>query len=162
MVGGGRVPDGIPARYGPYALDGMALRDLRQVVRLEAEVFPEPLSLAALTRLWLLSSTSYLVVRQERQVAGYIGFQICAAAAHTISMAVHPAFRRQGLATLLQRTADQVAKGRGARWFTGEVRISNDAQLRFLEGMGWQRIGVCRRFFGNGEDAVVVWHWLDG
>ena len=54
-----------------------------------------------------------------------------------------------------------MAASRGARWFSGEVRVSNTAQLKFLlEKLGWIQIGVCPRFFKNGEDAVVVWHWL--
>lgn len=153
-------PDRLPARYGDYRIDWLRPWDLPQVARLEAAVFPEPFSLARLTRLWLKRNVRYIVARQQQQVAAYIGFEFLGPAAHTISMAVHPTHRRRGLATVIQLTADEVARRRGARWFFGEVRVSNVAQRRFLETLGWQRVGVAPRFFGNGEDALVVWHWL--
>jgi len=152
--------DGIPTRTGLYLLDWLRPTDIPQLLRLEADSFPEPLTFRQLVRLWLMPISNYIVVRQGRKVVAYIGFQLFGPAAHTISMGVHPEFRRQGLATLVQRAADRVAANRGARWFTGEVRVSNAAQLRFLEGLGWQAIGVCPGFFHNGEDAVVVWNWL--
>ncbi len=158
-----RVPeknDGLPRQYNGYLAGWSRPPDLPQIARIEAMVFPEPLNLHTLVQLWLMPNTYYIVVRKGRQVAAYIGFQKFGPAAHTISMAVHPDHRRRGLATLVQKTADRVAVNRGARWFTGEVRVSNTAQLRFLEGLGWQQIGVCPQFFGNGEDAVVVWNWL--
>ncbi len=151
-----------PLDGGPYLLDRLRAADLVQVARLERQSFPEPLTLGALLRLWLRKDTCFLVARRGRQVAGYIGFHVWGPIAHTISMAVHPAHRRRGLATAIQRAADQVAARLGARWFTGEVRKSNAAQLSLLlERLGWQAIGVCRGFFGDGEDAVVVWHWLE-
>ncbi len=134
--------------------------DLLQIVRLEAVSFPEPLGLWSLFLLWLMPKTTYITVKKGRQVIAYIGFQMYGPAAHTISMCIHPDYRGQGLGKLLQRRADEVAASLGARWFTGEVRVSNKAQLKMLEALGWQNIGTCRHFFGNGEDAIVVWNWL--
>ena len=151
----------LPKQSGPYRIELLKLRDLVQIVRLEAVSFPEPLNLWSLLRLWLMPITTYLIVKKGRQVVAYIGFQKYGPAAHTISMCIHPDYRRQGLGILVQKTADEIAVNLGARWFTGEVRVSNLAQLIMLEGLGWQNIGTCRRFFGNGEDAVVVWNWLD-
>ncbi|NLY38081.1 MAG: GNAT family N-acetyltransferase [Firmicutes bacterium] len=153
--------DGLPRQEGPYRFDWLKREDLPQVARLEAVFFPEPLDLESLQRLWAMPITCYIGVKKDELLAGYIGFQLFGPMAHTISMGVHPEHRRAGLATLIQETADRVAASRGARWFSGEVRVSNTAQLKFLlEKLGWIQIGVCPRFFKNGEDAVVVWHWL--
>ena len=153
--------DGVPRQEGPYWIEWLKGEDLPQVARLEAALFPEPLDLESLLRLLAMPVTYYLAVKKGDLLAGYIGFQIFGPMAHTISMGVHPEHRREGLATLIQKTADRVAANRGARWFSGEVRVSNTAQLKFLlEKLGWIKIGVCPRFFKNGEDAVVVWKWL--
>ncbi|NLZ93958.1 MAG: GNAT family N-acetyltransferase [Firmicutes bacterium] len=152
---------GLPYEFGRHQVVLLKPWDLFQVARLEAANFPEPLSLWELFKLWLSPLTTYLVIKQGRQVAAYIGFQALGPAAHTISMCVHPAYRRQGLGMLIQRAANRVAVRLGLRWFTGEVRVSNVAQLKMLETMGWIQIGVCPRFFGNGEDAVVVLQWLE-
>lgn len=150
----------LPQRTGEYLIDRLRPWELPQVARLEAVSFREPLSLRGLLRLWLMPVTHYLVIRHERRVAAYIGFQMFGPAAHTISMCVHPDFRRRGLGQLIQRTADRVASGLGAYWFTGEVRVSNTAQIKMLTALGWETVGVCPGFFGNGEAAVVMWNWL--
>lgn len=150
----------LPRKAGVYHIEWLRLQDLWQVVRLEALSFPQPLSLWELFWLWLMRKTTYIAVKKGRQVVAYIGFQLYGPAAHTISMCIHPDYRRQGLGVLVQQTADEVAVGLGARWFTGEVRISNIAQRKMLAGLGWQEFGVCPAFFQNGEDAVVVWNWL--
>ncbi|PKM83168.1 MAG: N-acetyltransferase [Firmicutes bacterium HGW-Firmicutes-13] len=152
--------DGIPGQNGPYLTDWLKVTDLLQIARLEAEFFPEPLSISSLIKLWLMPITYYIVVRKGRKVIAYIGFQMFEKAAHTISMGIHPDFRREGLAVFIQKTANRAAANRGARWFTGEVRVSNTPQLKFLEKLGWQQIGICPNFFKNGEAAVVVWNWL--
>jgi len=151
---------GLPKGQGPYSVEWLKIWDLKQVVRLEKASFPEPLAFPHLLRLWLMPRTVYLCLKQGRRVAAYIGFQIYGPAAHTISMCIHPDFRRQGLGMMVQQAADQVAVELGAHWFTGEVRVSNTAQLKMLEKLGWENIGRCPRYFKNGEDAFVVWNWL--
>lgn len=150
----------VPREHRGYQIDWLHPDDIEQIVALETGFFPEPLTIAKLTQLIQEPHTCYIVVRDGKQVIGYIGFQYFLAAAHTISMAVHPGYRREALATIIQKTADAVAKKQGARWFTGEVRVSNKPQLRFLRGLGWHEIGRCENFFKNGEDAIVVWNWL--
>ncbi len=144
----------------PLCIGRLKFWDLLQIVRLEDVSFPEPLGLGSLFLLWLMPITTYITVKKGRQVIAYIGFQLYGPAAHTISMCIHPDYRGQGLGKLVQRTADEVAAGLGARWFTGEVRVSNKGQLKMLAALGWETIGVSPCFFKNGEDAVVVWNWL--
>jgi ribosomal-protein-alanine N-acetyltransferase len=155
-----REKDGFPGQKGAFYIDWMKISDLRQIIRLETAFFPEPLTLFKLIRYWLLPITYYIVIRDGRKVVAYIGFQMFGPAAHTISMGSHPGYRRQGLAALVQRTADRAAKNRGASWFTGEVRVSNVPQLLFLKEIGWIEVGTSPNFFSNGEDAIVVWNWL--
>ena len=155
-----RHKDGVPLREGPFIYDWFKLRDLPQIARMEAKYFPEPYSFWTLLGLILRPSTYYLVIRQKNMVVAYIGFRLFEKAAHTISTCVHHDFRRRGLARKLQLVANRVAINRGARWFTGEVRVSNLAQLEHLKQMGWLQIGRCPCFFKDGEDIIVVWKWL--
>ncbi|MDW7674432.1 MAG: GNAT family N-acetyltransferase [Bacillota bacterium] len=150
----------VPRKYGDYQIDWLQPDDVKHIVELEKIWFPEPLTTSKLTELIQQPNTCYIVVRNGKQVVGYIGFQLFLAAAHTISMGVAANHRRKKLANLIQKTADAIAKKRGARWFTGEVRVSNTPQLKFLRGLGWHEIGTCKSFFGDGEDAIVVWYWL--
>jgi ribosomal-protein-alanine N-acetyltransferase len=150
----------LPQPEGPYRVGWLKPWELFQVAKLEKASFPEPLGFWDLLWLWLKPITTYLVIRDGNRVISYIGFQMFGPAAHTISMCIHPDYRRQGLGMMMQQYADRIAVSRGARWFTGEVRESNTAQLRMLERLGWENIGKCPRYFGNGEDGFVVWYWL--
>lgn len=152
--------DQVPREYRGYQIDWLHSDDIKQIVDLETAWFPEPLTISKLTQLIQEPNTCYIVIRDGKQVIGFIGFQLFLAAAHTISMGIDAKYRRENLATVIQKTADAIAIKRGARWFTGEVRVSNEPQLKFLRGLGWLEVGRCKSFFGNGEDAIVVWNWL--
>lgn len=150
----------VPRKHKNYEIDWLHPDDIAQIIDLETAWFPEPLTISKLNHLINQANTCYVVVRDGSQIIGYIGFQLFLAAAHTISMGVDAGYRRENLATVIQKTADAIAKERGARWFTGEVRISNEPQLKFLRGLGWHEVGICKNFFKNKEDAIVVWNWL--
>jgi len=137
-------------------LSELTLRDLRRVADIEAEVFPEPLDLTSLEKLFHDPSVCYLAIREEGRLAAYFGFQVCGPTAHVISNATDPAFRRRGYGGRILQDAETWAEAMGARWFLGEVRVSNEPQRKVLRRIGWREIGMCRAFFGNGEDAYVV------
>lgn len=136
------------------------LRDLPQITRLEAALSPQPLNLVQLVRFYFSSQVFFLTARLERQVLGYIGFQVMGPIAHIITAGVHPRMGHRGLAADLHRAAERVALYCDARYFLGEVRVSDQEGLRLLAGMGWRQLGVCRRFFADGEDGVVMLNWL--
>lgn len=144
-----------------WTLEEAGSDDLAQIAALEAAVFPEPLSSAELERLWSRPDVTYVVFRDGRRVAAYFGFQVSGPTAHVISNATDPAYRRRGLGTRILAEAEPLARARGARWYLGEVRVSNGPQRAILARLGWREVGVCPRFFGNGEDAVVVWRCFD-
>jgi len=139
-----------------YRLGPARLSDLPAIAGLEAAVFPEPLSLGRLLRLWLQPGTRYLVIRDRTGLAAYFGLRLEGSAAHVLANATAPAHRRRGLAGALLRAGEDLAARHGARCIWGEVRRGNTLQLRILEARGWTRAGLCPRFFGNGEDAWLV------
>lgn len=146
----------------PHTWELVPLRpeDLPQVAAIEEAVFPEPLSLEAVRSLYSDPATTYVAFRDGDVVAAYFGFQVTGPTAHVIANATHPAYRRRQLGRRILTRAEPVARLAGARWFLGEVRVSNTPQRLLLAGLGWVDIGLCPHFFGNGEDARVVWRVL--
>lgn len=144
----------------PHSVEHLRRDELAQVAEIEGLVFPEPLELEALHDLFDAPSTEYLCVRREDRLAAYFGFQCFGPICHVISNATHPDFTSQGMATSLLESARAVALAHGARWFLGEVRVSNARQRKLLAHLGWAEVGTCPTFFGNGEDAVIVWRLL--
>lgn len=144
-----------------YNLGFARLWDLPQIARLEAALCPDPVNLVQLVRFHFNGQTFFLTARRGRQVVGYMGFQVLGPIAHIITMAIHPRHRHRGVAGELYRAAERVAHYCDARYFLGEVRVSDEARLRFLSDLGWRQLGVCRQFFADGEDALVLFNWLD-
>ena len=130
---------------------------LPQVAAIEAAVFPEPLDLDAVARLWARPATRYVGVVEEGRLLAYFGFEVAGPTAHVISNATHPSARRRGLASAVLRAGAEEAARLGGRWLLGEVRCSNAPQLAVLGHLGWRVVGLVPHFFGNGEDAYVVW-----
>lgn len=150
-----------PLIHRGYLIEQARLADLPDVARLEAAVFAEPLPVAELFRLHRYPGTRYLVARRAGRVCAYFGFQVFGPIAHVISNATATAHRRNGLAGTLLTAGEAQARQAGARWFLGEVRASNAVQRGLLRALGWRELTVCPRFFGNGEDAVVVMRLFD-
>lgn len=151
----------------PAASDGSDVKvewltagDLPEVAAIEAAVFPEPLSLANVRALFAKTTTCYLGIRRPGGLAAYFGFELQGPTAHVIANATHPAHRRLGFAARVLKAGEDAARQRGARWFLGEVRRSNLVQVEILTALGWKVVGECPQFFGNGEDAFVVWRCL--
>lgn len=143
-------------------VEPLTAADLPAVAAIERAVFPEPLALDDVARLWAKDSTCYIGVREGDRLVAYFGFEVHGPTAHVISNATDPTARRRGLATRVLRAGEAAARERGARWFQGEVRYSNAPQLRVLNRLGWYVVGTCTAFFGNGEDAYIVWRCFEG
>ena len=152
-------------RHGDYRMRHLALRDLRQVVALERAVFPEPIPPATLLRLYLRPEVTYLAAHPvgSRRLAAYYGFECLPEGhgAHVLANSTHPDDRRRGLARALVTWGLELARARGVRWIVGEVRVSNLAQLAFLNVMGWKVGDRMPHFFRNGEAAWMVYRCLD-
>jgi ribosomal protein S18 acetylase RimI-like enzyme len=134
---------------------------LGQVAAIEALVFPEPTTPTELERLFGTPGTVYLYYGDERQVYAYLGFRVVGATAHILANATHPAYQGRGLGRRILPEGEPLARARGARWYLGEVRASNTVQRALLRALGWVEVATVARFFGNGEDAVVVWKDFD-
>lgn len=150
------MADGLSAERDPSRLQRLPQWALPQVAEIETLVFPEPLGLSDLEHLYGLQHTCYVAFLDGRRVAAYFGFEVLGPLAHVISNATHPDYRRHGLGGQVLRLAEPYAQEMGARFFLGEVRRSNLEQQSVLHRIGWRQIAECGRFFGNGEDALLV------
>lgn len=77
---------------------------------------------------------------------------------HINTLAVHPAWRRQGLAVRLLRYVLTDAVARGADKATLEVRRSNIAAQRLYERFGFATTAVRTNYYRDPiEDALILW-----
>ena len=143
----------------PVVLQSMRRRDLRSVLRIEAQVYPRPWTLTLyMSELNLRSGRHYVVARYGGRVVGYSGLLFTADEAHVTTIAVDPEVHRQRVGTRLLLHQAYVARERGARHLTLEVRVSNVPAQHLYRRFGFQPEGVRKNYYAEvNEDGLVMW-----
>ncbi len=90
-------------------------------------------------------------------VVGFVGVWFTGGEGHIISIAVHEAYRRQGLGELLLMGAVEMTERRQQQVITLEVRVSNIAAQSLYQKYGFSEVGVRRHYYSdNREDALIM------
>ena len=145
------APDGL-------SLAPMTLDDLDEVLEIERVSFQTPWSRGAfryeLTQNRVARS---LVVRLGRQLAGYLCLWEIGHEIHVTNLAVHPSWRRRGIARALLGHVLDGARRDGMDLVFLEVRPTNHEALALYESFGFRVIGRRKGYyFDTGEDALVM------
>ena len=141
-------------------IDRMRKSDLKDVIKIERESFASPWSLDSFK--WGINSRGdthhYLVVRYSRNTIAYIVFSHLYDEAHILNIAVDKRFRRLGIGRMLLKHALNLAKSRGAKKATLEVRVGNIAAQSLYGKFGFKVVATRKRYYSdNGEDAYIMW-----
>ena len=140
----------------------MTLQDLDQVLPIERASFPTPWSRAAfLYELQKNRVARCWVARGEGApppvLVGYLCVWEIGAELHITNLAVHPDWRRQGIARLLLGRTLEDARLRRLRLAVLEVRPTNLDALKLYESLGFRVTGRRKGYyFDTGEDALVM------
>src|SRR5882672_11478461 len=133
----------------------MKRRHVRQVVRIEQQVYPRPWSSSLFhSELALRSTRSYFVARVGRDVVGYAGLMMTLDDGHVTTIAVDPKWHRHKIGTRLLLTLAREALARGASSLTLEVRMSNTPAQDLYRRFGFAPVGVRKNYYQEtNEDA---------
>jgi len=132
--------------------------DLDEVIAIERVSFSMPWSRNAfLYELERNRVARCRVVREDRHVVGYLCLWEVADELHITNLAVHPRFRRRGVARSLLGEVLAEARRDGRRVVVLEVRPSNREARGLYESFGFRVIGRRRGYYyDTGEDALVM------
>ena len=99
----------------------------------------------------------WLVAVDGETVAGYVGSQTVLDETDMMNVAVHPDYRRQGIAEkLVLELADRL-KTRKSHCLTLEVRASNTPAIALYEKLDFKQIGLRKNYYRNPkEDALIL------
>lgn len=105
-----------------------------------------------------LSTTLVATPRDSpKSIVGYLIYWVAAQEMHILNLAVHPQWRRRGVAKALLAQGLAQAQARGAQVAWLEVRPSNQAALALYETHGFLPVGRRRGYYEDtGEDAVIM------
>ena len=99
----------------------------------------------------------WLVAEENGIVAGYIGSQTCGEESDVMNVAVHPDFRRRGIAEALVNALVDELKAMGSHCLTLEVRASNAPAIALYEKLCFAEIGRRKNYYRNPrEDALIL------
>lgn len=139
-------------------VEPMTIADIAAVHRIELASFPVPWpNYAFQQELESNRLAHYLVVRVGRQAVAYAGIWIMVDEAHVTTFAVLPDWRRQGIGARLLLALMRLAREKGARVATLEVRISNRPARALYQRFGFRPVGIRPRYYSdNNEDALIM------
>lgn len=127
------------------------------VAALETICFSDPWSENSVSSELKNKLSLWLVAEENGTVAGYIGSQTCGEESDVMNVAVHPDFRRRGIAEALVNALVAELKAIGSHCLTLEVRASNVPAIALYEKMGFSEIGRRKNYYRNPrEDALIL------
>jgi ribosomal-protein-alanine N-acetyltransferase len=106
-----------------------------------------------------IPTTRYMSLAEDgNTIVGYCGVFLPAPGveADVLTVAVLPAYRRQGIAREFMRQIEEWAREHKASAMMLEVEISNMSAIALYESLGYMKISVRMDYYGPGMDAHVM------
>lgn len=130
-----------------------------QVAAVEALCFSEPWSEQAYREACERDEYLYIAaINGEGRAVGMCGLLIGLFEAEVMNVAVHPDYRRQGIAAKLMQALLEAGDARGVQEYTLEVRAGNVGAIRLYESYGFVSEGIRPDFYRKPvEDALIMW-----
>jgi ribosomal-protein-alanine N-acetyltransferase len=138
----------------------LALHDLDSIETIENAVYPTPWSRSMFAG-ELAKPSSLSLGGFDPDTGRLVAYLIVSRyvdAWHIMNLAVHPGWRRVGVASRLLDELFEVTAGDSRRGYTLEVRVSNVSAIALYECFGFEASGVRRGYYtDNREDALIMW-----
>ncbi|GAA4396563.1 ribosomal protein S18-alanine N-acetyltransferase [Fodinibacter luteus] len=154
-----------PSPAAPAELREARWTDVGALAALELELFPdaawsEPTWWAELAG---RPRRDYVVVEDDRGIAGYAGLDHGGEVADVMTVAVAPRARGRGLGRFLLDELERRAAARGAKNVMLEVRSDNEPAVALYGHRGYVVVSTRRRYYQPGDvDALVMRTTLSG
>ena len=98
----------------------------------------------------------YLIVIDDNAVVGYCGINYVCLEGSITNIAVHPEYRKQGIAsTLLEKMID-FAVGENLEFITLEVRESNINAIKLYEKFGFEKVGSRKNYYADNHETALL------
>ena len=138
-------------------ITNMTSEHVSQVAALEAICFRDPWSETSVASELKNPLSLWLVALDGHRVAGYVGSQSVMGESDMMNVAVHPDFRRQGIAEKLCIALVGALKEKGNHCLTLEVRASNEPAKALYAKLGFVQVGLRKNYYRNPkEDACIL------
>ncbi len=142
----------------PMRIEEMSESDLDEILAIEKKSFADPWSRKLFKETLSFPHSVNLVLRgPDNAVLGYVNFYVIAEEAHMLNLAIHPDWRKKGLATRLLEYSLEHLRHMNAPQVFLEVREGNRDAIKLYSRFGFQAIGKRKRYYvETTEDALVM------
>lgn len=131
--------------------------DIPEVLNIERASFTTPWSKASFFSEIQSKNSIAKIAELNGVVVAYICIKHIEDECHILNLAVHPDYRRCGIAKALLSNIIQELSEEECKFFYLEVRASNYAARRLYEKFGFKTVGIRKRYYINPtEDAVIM------
>ncbi len=137
-------------------LEQMTDAHVAQVAQLEKLCFSDPWSEKSVASELKNPLSLWLVAVDGTTVAGYIGSQSVCDEADMMNVAVHPDYRRQGIARELVKGLVTALVSKGVKSLALEVRQSNVPAIALYEQLGFQQVGLRPNYYRNPKENALI------
>lgn len=127
-----------------------------QVAALETLCFSDPWSENSVASELNNPLSLWLIAEEDGRVCGYIGSQTVLDETDMMNIAVHPDYRRRGIAAGLISELVNRLKARGSHILRLEVRQSNAPAITLYERLGFKQLGLRKNYYRNPKENALI------
>ena len=129
-------------------------KDIPEILEIENECFPCPWNAEQISTCVETPFFRTWTARSNGRIAGYVTANLVLDELHVINLAVRAEFRRQGIGTLLLKTAEYWGERLGVATSRLEVRKSSRSAIELYTRNGYRHIGHIDNYYPDGEEAL--------
>lgn len=141
-------------------IDKMTQDDLEAVYKIDDISFPIPWQHSSFEDELKNILATYLVAKIDNIVVGYIGMWFIIDECHVMNVAVHPEYRRLGVAKHLINKMFNLCNTHGIAYILLEVRASNIPAQTLYKSFGFTEESIRKNYYknpdGTYEDAILM------
>ena len=131
-------------------------KDVIQIAGIEARCFQDAWTVVAFEEVLKYPIHHTFLIEDGGQVCAYACLLVLFEDAELEKIAVDLPYRKRGMAKALMDALHEKAKALGAKRCLLEVRVSNLPAISLYEKYGYEKYGVRKRYYADGEDAFVM------
>ena len=128
-----------------------------QIAELEKLCFNDPWSEKSIASELNNRLSCWLVALDGENVIGYVGSQTVIGETDMMNIAIHPDYRKQGVATILIQSLIEELTKHGSHSLMLEVRQTNEPAKNLYKSLGFETVGIRKNYYRNPrEDALIL------
>ena len=128
-------------------------QDAAQLALLDKECFSVPWSEKSFAEEAQNPLATYFVAREDGKIIGYGGFWTTIDEAQITNIAVHPDYRKRGVAS---KILEEILASATCKSFVLEVRKSNLAAISLYEKYGFSACGERKNFYHTPTENAII------